>query len=116
MEYLSTSISAILAARRSTLAPKGGRDYRTKWLPGLGIEFEYPMQWKYESETTNMDTRKILSTAKRLTFLQRVFSRFCSFSKLWFCGTNRDGNYDWSSEPENDFLESSKTIRMLGLS
>lgn len=58
MEYLSTSISAILAARRSTLAPKGGRDYRTKWLPGLGIEFEYPMQWKYESETANMDTRK----------------------------------------------------------
>ena len=73
MEYLSTSISAILLARRSTLAPRngGGETIERKWLPlvYVGKEFEYLMHWKYESESAKMDTRKVLSIRRTSYFL-----------------------------------------------
>ena len=80
MEYLSTSISAILLARRST--PKR---WREKWLPlvYVGTEFEYPMHWKYESESAKMDTRKALSVVERLIFWRRNLFFFLFFFRLY---------------------------------
>lgn len=96
MEYLSTSISGILAARRSTPSPRGwGRKLSNEMVAGLAAEFEYPMHWKYESECARMGSRKIPFLDRgRLTFLAHHFYSFLSVSGVMIGETNRDGSRD----------------------